>query len=81
MNIKEIIVADRQRKSGGAVSRFLIILRIGHYTNHRIVRLFCKVILRRYRHVYGLEIPIEAEIGKELYLGHAYNNVSSMKYN
>lgn len=32
-----------------------------------------KMILKRYSHKYGLEISINAEIGRGLYLGHPYN--------
>lgn len=73
MNVKDIILADRQRKSGGVISRFLYILRTAHYSNNKLVKLLCKVLLKRYRLKYGLEIPAEANIGKGLYLGHAFN--------
>ena len=73
MNIKDIIKADRLRNSGGVISRFLYILRTAHYSNNKLVKLLCKVLLRRYRLKYGLEIPAEAKIGKGLYLGHAFN--------
>lgn len=73
MNVKDIVLADRQRKSGGVIARFLYILRTAHYSKNKFVKILCKVLLRRYRLKYGLEIPAEAKIGKGLYLGHAFN--------
>lgn len=38
-----------------------------------MINILCKIILRRYRLKYGLEISSATSIGKGLYLGHAYN--------
>lgn len=71
MNYKAVIEADKQRTGGG--SRFLRLLRTAHYTSNRFLRIYCRIWLRYYEKVYGLEIPYNAQIGKGLYIGHAYN--------
>ena len=58
---------------GGYVLRFLKVFRIAQCTNNIILKIICKVILRRYRLKYGLEISPITSIGKGLYLGHAFN--------
>lgn len=66
--------ADCQRNNGGGyVLRFLKVLRTAQCTNSRLINILCKIILRRYRLKYGLEISSATSIGKGLYLGHAYN--------
>lgn len=53
--ICEMYSADYKRNnSGGYTLRFLYILRTSQYVKSRIVKLFCKLILRRYRLKYGL---------------------------
>lgn len=37
-DIKDIIIADRQRKSGGVITRFLYILRTAHYSNNKLLK-------------------------------------------
>ena len=71
MNYKNIIAADKQRTGGG--SFFLILLRVAHYTTNPILRFVCRIGLLWYEKCYGLEIPYNAQIGKGLYIGHAYN--------
>lgn len=67
-------IFDNQRNTGGGyVLRFLRVLRCAQKTHNKIVKSICKIILRRYRLKYGLEIPVETKIGKGLYLGHAFN--------
>ncbi len=53
--------------------RFLKVLRIAQSSHNRIVKLCCRLLLRRYRLRYGLEISPEVNIGGGLYLGHAFN--------
>lgn len=48
-------------------------LRTAQSSNNKIVKLICKVLLKHYRERYGLEILPKTQIGKGLYLGHAYN--------
>lgn len=57
----------------GVVLDFLKYLRKAHFCNNRFWMLYYKWRLRRYRLKYGLEIMPECEIGKGLYLGHAFN--------
>lgn len=65
---------DYQRNIGGGyVLRFLKYLRTAQCTNNRLLKFLCKLILRRYRLKYGLEISPSTSIGKGLYLGHAFN--------
>lgn len=66
--------ADYQRNNGGGYTlRFLRVLRLAQSSRNRLVQLICKLILRRYRLKYGLEISPTSKIGKGLYLGHAFN--------
>ena len=65
--------------NGGYVLRFLKAFRIAQCTNNIILKLICKVILRRYRFKYGLEISPTTSIGKGLYLGHAFNHYCPLK--
>ena len=65
---------DSQRNNGGGYSlRFLRVLRTAQSSNNKIVKLICKVLLKHYRERYGLEILPKTQIGKGLYLGHAFN--------
>lgn len=68
-----LYLEDVKRNAGGYQLRFLHVLRIVQSSNSKLVKLFCKLILRRYRRKYGLEIYPETKIGKGLYLGHAFN--------
>lgn len=63
----------KRNPNGGYVVRFLYFLRLAQQTANPFIRLLSKVILRRYRLKYGLEISPMSIIGKGLYLGHAYN--------
>ena len=66
--------ADCQRYSnGGNVLKFIKYLRKAHFCNNKVLLLYYKWKLKSYRNKYGLEIPYEAEIGRGLYLGHAFN--------
>lgn len=58
---------------GGYLYRFHRVLRTAHSTNSKIVKFFCKLMLKYYREHYGLEIPPETKIGRGLYMGHAFN--------
>jgi len=58
---------------GGYIYRFHRVLRTAQRTNNIILKMLCRLMLRHYRVSYGLEIPAETNIGKGLYLGHAYN--------
>lgn len=64
---------DVKRNMGGYQLRFLHILRIAQSSKSKVVKVVCKLLLRRYRLKYGLEIYPETKIGKGLYLGHAFN--------
>lgn len=70
MNI--LFKADKIRNVGGYPLRFLWIIRHLHHSN-----IFVKIILhpiwKHYQLKYGLDIPYSTEIGKGLYLGHAFN--------
>ena len=69
-----IYKTDHQRNNGGGYSlRFLRVLRTAQSSNNKIVKLICKVLLKHYRERYGLEILPKTQIGKGLYLGHAFN--------
>ena len=59
--------------SGGYTLRYLWLFRKAGATWNSVIKAVCKLLLKRYRLKYGLEIPIEAKIGKGLYLGHAFN--------
>lgn len=58
---------------GGYVLAFLRTIRKCKSTTNPIYKVLLRFWLRRYRLKYGLEIPWETEIGKGLYLGHAFN--------
>lgn len=74
MNIKHFVRADRQRNPvGGVILLFLYVLRVAHYTDNKLIRFLCKVVLRHYRLKYGMEIPFHTKIGKGLYIGHPFN--------
>lgn len=73
MNKNSSFNADKQRNAPGYTLRFLKVLRISQFTNNKIIKIVCKIILRRYRFKYGLEISPSTSIGKGLYLGHAFN--------
>ena len=74
LKMEDIYACDRLRNVGGGYTlRYLYILRLANATRNSIVRVLCRVLLKRYRLRYGLEIPIETKIGKGLYLGHAFN--------
>jgi serine O-acetyltransferase len=64
---------SKRNVGGGYVLRFLLIYRYAQSVRSKFLKILCKIILRRYRIKYGLEIPIEAQIGKGLYIGHAFN--------
>lgn len=63
---------DLKRKNVGHSIRFLWILRHAKQSN-----IFCHIIYyflwKVYQLFFGLDIPYETEIGKGLYLGHAFN--------
>ena len=72
--MKYLYIFDSQRNNGGGYSlRFLRVLRTAQSSNNKIVKLICKVLLKHYRERYGLEILPKTQIGKGLYLGHAFN--------
>ena len=72
--MKDIFNADKQRNSsGGYVLRYLWLFRKAGSTRNKVIKTMCRILLKRYRLKYGLEIPIETKIGKGLYLGHAFN--------
>ena len=72
--MKNLYMFDSQRNNGGGYSlRFLRVLRTAQSSNNKIVKLICKVLLKHYRERYGLEILPKTQIGKGLYLGHAFN--------
>lgn len=53
--------------------QFLWIYRIGSETKSKLLLIFCRLILRRLRLRYGIEIGLNTKIGRGLYLGHCYN--------
>lgn len=59
--------------NGGVILKFQKYLRKAHFTKNRFLKLYYKIIMRRYRLKYGLEIPAETEIGRGLYIGHPFN--------
>lgn len=72
--MKDIFKADKLRNpSGGYVLRYLWLFRKAGSTRNKVIKTICRILLKRYRLKYGLEIPIETKIGKGLYLGHAFN--------
>lgn len=73
MIMKYLYIFDSQRNNGGYSLRFLRVLRTAQSSNNKIVKLICKVLLKHYRERYGLEILPKTQIGKGLYLGHAFN--------
>lgn len=74
MDMKEMFNADKHRNSsGGYALRYLWLFRKAGSTQNKVIKAMCRLLLKRYRLKYGLEIPIEAKIGKGLYLGHAFN--------
>lgn len=52
---------------------FIWCYRTGSETKNKILKIFCKILLRRLRLRYGIEIGLNTQIGKGLYLGHAFN--------
>lgn len=53
--------------------QFLWIYRIGSITKNKLLRIYCRLILRRLRLRYGIEIGLNTKIGRGFYLGHAFN--------
>lgn len=73
--MNHIYYADYHRNNGGGgyILHFLKVLRTAQCTNNKLLKVLCKLILRRYRLKYGLEISPSTSIGKGLYIGHAFN--------
>src|SRR5690554_6656869 len=57
--------------------RYIFLYRLAsqHKNKRNIQRLFYKIILRRYVIKYGIQIPIQTEIGSGFYIGHFGNIV------
>lgn len=74
-DFKAFIEADKCRygNRGGVAFDFIKCLRKAHFYTNRILKLYYKWRIKRYRLKYGLEIMPECEIGKGLYLGHPFN--------
>lgn len=66
----ELYKADKYRNK--SMIYFLYHLRRAKGSNNCLSRLISKIILRAYRHFYGLEIYCETQIGKGFYIGHPY---------
>lgn len=72
---KEYYNADVRRysKSGVPVLKFQKYLRKAHFCKNRILWMYYKWRIKQYRMKYGLEIKPEGDIGRGLYIGHAFN--------
>ena len=72
---KEYYDADVRRysKSGMPILKFQKCLRKAHFCKNRFLWMYYKWRIRQYRMKYGLEIMPEVEIGRGLYIGHAFN--------
>lgn len=67
---------DMKRYGGGGMAYlrgFQKYLRLAHFCDNGLLKLFYKWKLKRYRNKYGLEISSTAKIGRGLYIGHPYN--------
>lgn len=76
-SFKDLFLSDLRSYSSGKV---LLYLRVWHYlyrkaqTRHSIItRIVFKSLFRLHSRRHGIEIPTCTQIGKGLYLGHAYN--------
>ena len=74
INKKHIYIADKQRFNGygGHALRYVRLMRKAQFS-HGLIRLFYRLLLYRMTLRYGLEIPWSLNVGKGLYLGHAFN--------
>lgn len=73
---KYLFKADIIRNGGtgwGVIFHFQKTLRKAHCSSNKLLLLYYKWKLKRYRLKYGLEIPPETKIGPGLYLGHPFN--------
>lgn len=70
--MRNLYKTDKLRNVGGYPLRFLWVIRHLHDSN-----IFTKILLhpiwKYYQLKYGLDIPYMTQIGKGLYLGHAFN--------
>ena len=77
MNWKQLFNADIVRNGGtewgGAIYHFQKTLRKAYCCKSKLLLLYYKWRLKKYRLKYGLEIPPETQIGPGLYLGHPFN--------
>lgn len=56
----------------GTILTFIWFLRKARFTRSKMVKFYCRIMLRHWRNKYGLEISPDTKIGKGLYLGHPY---------
>jgi len=70
-----LYLLDKARYDNGEayILRFLWVLRLLAQVKNPFLKAILKLIHRRYRLKYGLEISPLTKIGKGLYLGHAFN--------
>lgn len=60
--------------------RFIFLFRIASDRGTlSVIRLFCKILLRRYTYKYGFQIPLSTQIGAGFYIGHFGTIVISSK--
>lgn len=75
MSFQELYESDVYRLGGGKryVKRFIYYLRKLSQCKHPLLRYYYLIHYSRLSEKYGLEILPQTQIGKGLYLGHAYN--------
>ena len=71
----EVYRADMARYSNieGYLKKFHYFFRKIQTTNNKLMKFYCKYQLKKIRNKYGIEIAYATQIGKGLYLGHAWN--------
>lgn len=78
MNFIQLVKSDFHRCGNGNFFllhhfRFLLWLRLGQITQNGLLRKICRLRLKMFSEIYGLEICLETKIGKGFYLGHPFN--------
>lgn len=70
-----LFLSDKIRNADneGYILRFLWVLRTLAQTKNPLLKLVLRLFMRKYRHKFGLEISYKTQIGKGLYLGHAFD--------
>ncbi len=75
MDFKELYQSDliRYGKSGGYIKRFHYLYRKSQTCKNRLLIHWYRFMFSKWENKRGLEISYSTQIGKGLYLGHAYN--------